>query len=114
MSLEQIRGFLEGSVEVEFKAQGRKQLYEFVSLTLQQQGYRKLDRRNKGLVRQYVGKMTGLSRAQVSRLIGQYTANGDVKPVVYRRRRFPTAYTRQDVELLVKLDEAHETLSGPA
>jgi transposase InsO family protein len=33
---------------------------------------------------------------------------------VYRRHRFPQRYTRVDVELLAAVDEAHETLSGPA
>src|ERR1700730_904435 len=114
MSLEQIRAFLEGSGEVQFKGDSRSEIYEFVSRTLHQQGYRKLGRAGKGLVRLYLEKMTGLSRAQVNRLIRQYTANGEVKRVAYRRRRFPTVYTREDVELLVKVDEAHETLSGPA
>ncbi len=114
MSLEQIRAFLEGSGEVEFKGRGRSEVYDFVSLTLQQQGYRKLGRASKGLVRLYLEKMTGLSRAQVNRLIRQYATDGEVKLKTYRRRRFPTAYTRADIELLVKVDEAHETLSGPA
>jgi len=30
------------------------------------------------------------------------------------RHRFPTRYTRADIELLAQVDEAHETLSGPA
>ena len=58
--------------------------------------------------------MTGLSRAQVTRLIARYTAGGRVQPTVYRRRRFPERYTRADIELLASVDEAHETLSGPA
>jgi hypothetical protein len=33
---------------------------------------------------------------------------------VYRRHRFPQRYTAADVELLARVDEAHETLSGPA
>jgi transposase InsO family protein len=33
---------------------------------------------------------------------------------VYRRRRFAELYTRADIELLASVDEAHETLSGPA
>jgi transposase InsO family protein len=65
-------------------------------------------------VRRYIEKMTGLSRSQVTRLIARYTATGRVRPTVYRRRRFPDRYTRADVELLASVDEAHETLSGPA
>jgi transposase InsO family protein len=58
--------------------------------------------------------MTGMSRAQVTRLIARYTATGQVRPTIYRRRRFPGLYTRADIELLASVDEAHETLSGPA
>jgi transposase InsO family protein len=58
--------------------------------------------------------MTGLSRAQVTRLIGRYMANGRVGARAYRRHRFAARYTMDDVELLASVDEAHETLSGPA
>ena len=37
-------------------------------------------------MRRYVSKMTGLSRAQVTRLIGQYRESGEVKERVYRRQ----------------------------
>jgi hypothetical protein len=59
-------------------------------------------------------KMTGMSRAQVARLIRCYQRGEEVKPRVYRRHRFSSRYTRVDVELLAVVDEAHETLSGPA
>ena len=67
-----------------------------------------------GLVRRYVAKMSGLSRAQVTRLIGQYGDGGEVKEAPYRRHRFACRYRRADIELLAEVDEAHETLSGPA
>jgi len=51
---------------------------------------------------------------QATRLIGRYTASGQVRPTVYRRRCFPQRYTGADIELLASVDEAHETLSGPA
>jgi hypothetical protein len=37
----------------------------------------------KGLVRLYVARMTGLSRAQVTRLIAGYTDTGRVKAAIY-------------------------------
>jgi hypothetical protein len=37
-----------------------------------------------------------------------------VKQKPYRRNRFANRYTRADIELLAEVDEAHETLSGPA
>jgi hypothetical protein len=58
--------------------------------------------------------MTGLSRAQVTRLMAGYIREGTVKERRYRRNRFARRYTASDVELLAEVDEAHETLSGPA
>jgi transposase InsO family protein len=37
-----------------------------------------------------------------------------VKESSARRRRFPSRFTPADLELLAKVDEAHETMSGPA
>jgi len=65
-------------------------------------------------LRSYIAKMTGLSRAQQTRLITQYVTTGTVIQRVGRRHRFPRQYTAQDIELLAAVDEAHETLSGPA
>src|SRR5258708_2647736 len=114
LSLEQIRAFLEGSEEVRFEAEGQAGLYEWVSRTLRGQGYDRVPKKGKGLVKRYVAKMTGLSGAQVTRLISQYDATGEVKLKRQRRRRFAQRYTRADIELLARVDEAHETLSGPA
>jgi len=114
LSLAQIRAFLEASDAVLFQAAHRSELYEWVNRTLREQNYEQLPRAGKGLVRAYVGKMTGLSRAQVTRLIGVYLEGEPVELRKYRRHRFPSRYTRADSELLAAVDEAHGTLSGPA
>jgi len=114
LSLEQIRAFLEASDEVRFEGRNREEVYSWVEQILWQQGYRDLKRAGRGLVRRYLEKTTGLSRAQVTRLIRLYLGGEPVQPKRYRRRRFPTCYTPADIELLASLDEAHETLSGPA
>ncbi len=62
LSLEQIQAFLEASEEVCFQAQDRGELYGWVNQILRQQDYGRLKRRGRGLVRQYLAKMTGLSR----------------------------------------------------
>src|SRR5208282_2569761 len=54
------------------------------------------------------------SRAQVTRLIGQYLKSGTVQERSYHRNRFTMHYQAADVALLAAVDEAHETLSGPA
>ena len=114
LSLEQIRTFLVASEEFRFEANNREELYGWVTQTLVEQEYNSQSREAKGLLRIYVGKMTGLSRAQVTRLIGRYLESGTVKERSYRRNRFATRYQSSDVALLAAVDEAHETLSGPA
>jgi transposase InsO family protein len=114
LSLEQIRTFLVASEEFRFEANNREEIYGWITRTLVEQEYGGQKREGKGLLRSYVGKMTGLSRAQVTRLIGRYVESGAVKERSYRRNRFTTHYQAGDVELLAAVDEAHETLSGPA
>lgn len=114
LSLEQIRAFLEASSEVGFEGRNREEVYSWVNQTLSRQEYPKLKRRQRGLVRRYLEKMTGLSRAQTTRLIRLYLDGEEVKPKPYRRHRFPQRYTREDIELLAAIDKVHETLSGPA
>ncbi len=114
MSLDEIRGFLRGSGEISFQGEKREEIYGWVDGALRQQHYQELGRAGRGLVRAYVAKMTGLSRAQVTRLITRYLSGDAVKPKAYQRRRFARVYTAADAELLAEVDEAHETLSGPA
>jgi transposase InsO family protein len=114
LSLEAIGRFVEASAEIRFASEGRQQVYGWVERVLIEQEYAQPSRAARGLVRRYIEKMTGMSRSQVTRLIARYTATGQVRPTVYRRRRFADRYPRADIELLASVDEAHETLSGPA
>src|SRR6202048_2355407 len=114
MSLEQIQTFMAASEEIRFEGRNRKENYGWGRQTLAEQQYHVQGKREKGLLRCYLEKMTGLSRAQATRLIGQYLATGKVEETAYRRRRFPSRYTQRDIELLAEVDEAHEKLSGPA
>lgn len=114
LSLEAIGRFVEASEEIHFEGANRTQVYGWVECVLVQQEYAQQGKSARGLVRRYIEKMTGLSRAQTTRLIARYAASGRVEPTVYRRRRFPERFTRTDIELLASVDEAHETLSGPA
>jgi transposase InsO family protein len=113
-SLEQIRVFLAGSGGVRFDGQRRDEVYAWTERTLVRHLYLELSRKEKGLVRRYVARMTGLSRAQVTRLIAGYTDTGRVKAAPYQRRKFATRYTKPDVELLAYVDKSHGNLSGPA
>src|SRR5450631_4555806 len=114
LSLEQIQAFLQGSEEAVFEGRNRQEVYGWVNETLQQQRYGELKRSGRGLVKRYLGKMTGLGRAQITRLVTLYQSGEEVKRKAYRRSRFARRYTREDIGLLAGVDEAHAVLSGPA
>lgn len=114
LSLEQIRAFLEGSEELAFKGTGREEIYDWVTSVLCQHEYWRQSRQGKGMLRRYIAKMSGLSRAQVTRLLSCYKEHGRVRQQDYRRNEFPKRYTAEDITLLAEVDEAHDSLSGPA
>ncbi|MBV9743048.1 MAG: integrase, partial [Acidobacteriia bacterium] len=113
-SLEQIRAFLTGAGELQFAGQNRAEVYGWTEATLVRFQYAGLGKPDKGLVRRYIARMTGLSRAQATRLIASYRKSGRVKAASYQRRKFPVRYTKADVELLAYVDRSHGNLSGPA
>lgn len=113
-TLEQIEAFLAGSSTVRFTGRCRQEVYQWVEQTLVRHQYASLRRPDKGLVRCYLARMTGLSRAQVTRLIAAYSKSGRVQATSYQRYRFAKQYTAADVDLLAYVDKAHGNLSGPA
>lgn len=99
---------------VRFVGQRREEVYNWVERTLVRHEYGSLRRPDKGVLRRYLEQMSGLSRAQVTRLITGYQATGRVMARAYQRSQFPTIYTAADVNLLAYVDRAHGNLSGPA
>jgi hypothetical protein len=93
-SLKTIGLFVATSQEIQFEAQDRHQIYDWVEQVLVGQQY----------------PQPGAGYATDRVLHGQRR----VQLTVYRRRRFAQLYTRADIELLASVDEAHETLSGQA
>ena len=120
-TVEPVRAFLDGTGELDVKSVERAAAYDFITETLNRLGYAQLSRADKGVIRQFLVKMTGLSRAQTARLscfagsASQYRATGRIRD---RRgpptRPFPRRYTGEDIRLLAEVDALHGTLSGPA
>ena len=111
----QIRAFLEGTHPLDFDVPAREALYEWIAGELRRLGYLRLGKTDKGLVRRYLEKLSGLSRAQMTRLIRQFRETRSIRD---RRGRpakpFPRRYTDADIRLLAEVDALHGTLSGPA
>jgi hypothetical protein len=68
LSLQEIEQLLLAAKGVRFEASQREEIYGWVERLLCQQKYTRQGRRVRGLRRRYLGKMTGLSRAQLTRL----------------------------------------------
>jgi transposase InsO family protein len=113
-TVEQVRQFLEGSEALEFKGLSAEEKYKWIETTLVRFSYIRLKKAEKGVIQQYIQKITGYSRSQVSRLIARYKRTGRLKKTEYRRHCFPRKYTPSEVRLLAKTDELHGWLSGPA
>ena len=82
--------------------------------TLQRFDYALCGKTDKSLLRRFLSKATGLSRAQVTRLLRQHRTTGAITD---RRgaphRPFARRCTRADIGLLAETDALHGTLSGP-
>lgn len=114
-TLAQVRAFVEGNEPVSFTLTDRTAAHLWMTETLKRFRYPHCTRADKGLLRRYLAKITGLSRAQVTRAITQFGRAG----VIEDRRRAPAQpfvrrYTAEDVRLLAEVDALHGTLSGPA
>ena len=110
----EIEQFLDAGTTLSFAGAGRKEIYGLVERTLRARQYPGLSKKDKGIVRRYLAKISGLSLSQITRLIARWRERGVIEPRASRRRRFPRRYTPDDIARLAAVDAAHEGLSGPA
>jgi transposase InsO family protein len=108
-----IKTFLEGTCKVEMQVP-KINCYEWIARTLKQTHYFSLSKKEKPIIKEYLQKLTGYSRAQLTRLISQYQKNKWIGKNVIKRHCFSRRYTQKDILLLSKIDEAHQNLSGAA
>lgn len=112
-TLEQVRAFVAGNAPVSFTLTDRASAHAWMADTLWRFGYTRASRADRGVLRQYLTTVTGLSRAQVTRRITQFLAGGRIAD---RRSTpaapFPRRYTATDIRLLAEVDALHGTLSG--
>ena len=116
-TLDDILAFLDGNEAADIIPHDRETAYGCIERVLVRFRYHfGLPRAGKGLVRQFLAKVTGYSDAQLTRLIGQQRRTGHIRD--HRRRpparSFATVYTTADALLLAEVDEAFGQLSGPA
>ena len=115
-SLEQVRAFVEGSDGLDFVGADRPSRNDFVRRVLVKFGYGTLGRADKGLVKRFLVKATGLSRAQLTRLVRQHARTGRIED---RRggapaRPFVRRYRAVDAALLAEVDGTLGQVCGQA
>jgi hypothetical protein len=91
-TIEQVKQFLKGSETLRFEGASIEERYCWIESVLVRFMYPRLKSAEKGVIRQYLQKVTGYSRAQICRLIRQYYEQGRLKKTDCRRHRFPLKY----------------------
>lgn len=114
LCLSAIGDFLSKPLIIEFKSVSKKDRNVWIQNVIMDYKYLKCTRSDKGVLRRYIMRMTGISKSQLTRLIDEYKKCGTLKPKPYERHKFEKFYTKGDIELLADLDNAHECLAGPA
>lgn len=115
-TLEQMRQVLSGTQALEFSCvDGDEGRYGWIEQVLRRLDYRRLDRAERGVVLAYVQRLSGYSRAQVTRLVARWRSGKALTKNYHAPlRAFATRYTAADVALLAEVDRTLGTLSGPA
>lgn len=114
--IEDIENFLNASDEISFSKESTKLAYTWVENTLVKFRYMHITKPEKGLVKKYIEKLTGYSRAQVTRLIKQYVKTGHIKlnNKSVKRHKFAKKYSNQDICLIAKTALVHNKPNGMA
>ena len=113
-SIRELKKFLKSSQKLEFNREDRKESYIWIENTLVKFRYLQLGKKKKGIVQQYLGKVTGYSHAQITRLIAQHRETGYIREKTYKRHKFARKYLFADIKLLAKTDEVHDYPNGAA
>jgi len=114
-TVDELEAFIQGNQNVAFSVLGNKpERYDFIRKTLAKFSYITRPRKEKGIIIRYLIKMTGYSRQQLTRLIQKHTKTGRINWVPCRTNGFTKKYTKNDIVLLAKTDELHDTPCGHA
>ena len=121
-TIAQIEQFLAATPEIEFSGiaeGGDVERYAHVSRVLKRFDFPARSKRERGVLRGYLCRTTGYSRAQITRLIARWGSNRLASIPLKKRYSAPSApfvrkYTADDINLLVEMDQANVQVCGPA
>lgn len=107
-----MKKFLEGNEMVDFEVVSREDKYTLIGDTLVSTRYKDLRKKDKGVVKVFLEKVTGYEDRQMKRLIKRWKKHG----LRYTKRKAVGAstctYKPADIDLLIKTDILHRTPNG--
>lgn len=115
VTIEQIREFLKLNKGcAKFVAANKQERNSWIGKTLDKFGYFKCRKKEKTIVKNYIKEITGLSKMQIKKLIRKKRKFGVINFDSGKRNHFARKYNAADIALLIKTDNSHNRLSGPA
>ncbi len=116
-SIAQIKEFLKVNTAINFTSVSRKEKYEWINNVLNKFGYVRLKgKKDKGQIKEYIQRMTGMSGRQLKRLITNKRGSGLValSPNWGKKNRFVTVYGPAEILLLAETDNLHQRMNAHA
>lgn len=115
VSISQLKEFAKLNNDgAKFIAKDKKERNLWIENVLNKFGYFSCKKKEKTIVKNYIARMTGLSKTQVKKLIAKKKRFGRIISTSENRHRFARKYNPTDIALLIKTDNLHNRLSGPA
>src|SRR3989338_1384741 len=115
VTIDQIKEFLKlNSDGTKFVAENKSERNLWIENVLNKFRYFSCKKKEKSIIKKYIARMTGLSKTQVKKLIAKKRKFGKIISSYSGCYRFSKKYDASDIALLIKTDNLHGRLSGPA
>jgi len=97
-----------------FTAENKEERNLWIEKVLAKFRYFSCKKKEKTTIKNYIARMTGLSKTRIKKMIARKKKIGRISPYEIHRHKFQRRYFPADIALLVKTDNLHERMSGPA
>ena len=112
-TLEQMTDFMVSIGSADITPPPKDEAYRWIAHVLRHFRYKSCSKADKGLIQQFLMRVTGYSRQQLNRLIRQFHKTGRLQRQQRTTNGFERIYSPEDVKLLAKIDALHGNPSGP-
>lgn len=115
VSIDQIKEFLKLNNDgTKFVAKDKIERNLWIENVLNKFRYFSCKKKSKTIIKNYIARMTGLSKTQIKKLIAKRRKFGRISWPKTNHHHFPRKYGPADIDLLLETDTNHARLSGKA